>query len=692
MHSADSSAGTNSLIFYFLQGVRELHKALVLGILFTLLFSTFAVLPGGVQGAEVQTRATPPTPDLSTLTEKYNYSCDAAPSSTFTLVNTTHARYSFVTLDVRNALKANASFDSSTQLFERVALSLPSNPGVSTVEGYFYVPGDSVGRQTTSVGQRLSISLGGGGAAQLNFVATPGANDYISIYNGSSTFYVDKEIPRIPRDTWVHFILSVDLTDTTMSFYVYLASGDYVLSTTVVRPVGTVTYGYYNLRAEFLGYHLSTYMYIDDLHYYVEPYSLYEYIPQSDNEILYYKGWDWKSHIWVWERVYNGSGDHTDSRHYITIFEYAQNFTLEKASVVIANAADVNTTLNNTYLKNAEITFVVGLPDNATADAISWAYAHNSRVKAVVLNDYSSAILNGIHTLSDYETATQHLKKYGDIPVYGVVYCSNYAELNSSAWALLDGASIWGWYGHDYASNIDDAVSYIQTLNKRIRVGMYTHFFGDRTIKYAVTATASVQRVILSKLHDLIVQGTIEGIDVLGPARYLNYRDDDIIDTNEYFYHNEEAERYFAQLMSLSYDSTGTRITVSKEWDGKYVSFEKLQVPKLAQSTKYTIIAKTKATVELMIPPNWDYNAVIVRDITTGQQVSWKKGSVIFTTVANHTYTVEELIQTSFEISINWTYALVGTMISLMAITVMMNFLSDFMQGIRKAMRFGHRK
>ena len=88
---------------------------------------------------------------------------------------------------------------------------------------------------------------------------------------------------------------------------------------------------------------------------------------------------------------------------------------------------------------------------------------------------------------------------------------------------------------------------------------------------------------------------------------------------------------------------------MSKEWDGTYVKFDKLQIPMLAKSTKYTIVSHANMKVELEVPSDWNLNNVIVKDLTTGKTVSWEKGSVIFTAQAGHTYEIYDTVKQATE-------------------------------------------
>ena len=612
--------------------IREKTKKIT-AFLAILMFIATAIMaipfvPDGTMTAKAATN------NLSDLTVKYAWDCDADPvTPTLTEVNSSVAyingietgrKYAEVTLKEDNKSDYNTIY---------LTAGLSSNPGVQTLSGNISIP-EQTG--VAGVGQRprMYVSLGGNANAGLFFNLLPGANDEVWVYNGTSQ-YKKWEIPRIPRGVWTEFIYSVDTDSNNLYFYLQLSNSNYSFKHTYIIPVGTATLADFNLFISSQGYATNLNFDIDDIKWYEEFFRLSGDDKTTEPQPVYYKDWDWKDYVSVWERTYDiaAGGDADDTKDgYVNLFDYTKDFETKKV-VAMLNTTDYNTQINKT-LSGAFSNIMFGGPISSSGllHAVSWAAAHDKRVTAFIFDDYSSVYGSTGHTLSDFKTAEDELHKYSMIDVYGVIYVKNYENLNDTGWKNLDGALLFGWYGNDYASAFDVlhkiALSYYDSKN--IYFGFYTHLYGDST-----GMPPESIRYLFSKWHDEIQNGEAAGIVALGPARFLNYKNTD-------YAHQADANIFFSKEMMLGYNSDGSTVTVSKEEDGFYQDFDSVNVLLLNTSVKkITIKSEWNKQVEIQIPPSWSYEKIIVKD-TNGTAVNWSKGSVIFNATLGHEYEIYE--------------------------------------------------
>ena len=582
-------------------------------------------------------------PDLSGLTEKHNWSCDGAPtdaditvsetdSSSHTYVSSTDFNRTFVKIHLEEDNKSNYNDT-------RFAISLPSSPNVQTISGYFYMPeqtGDEVNEQI-----KFYTVLGGGAKGGIIFHRTPGRNDDLYMYNGTAGSELMWDIPRIPRNSWVYFIISVSVGSTNFNQFVYLSTENYTLSQNHTMPKGPATLNYFNLFFNSGAYITSLDLYLDDLHWYEEYYTSEEKIPTFNNSNVYFKNFGWQEKTWIWELAWDqkvGGDNDIIKTPYINLMDYTKNFTTTHA-ISFLNQTDynkqINETLNHTEFKKIMFGGYSGIISYADVlHAVSWAAAHDNRICGFVWDDYSLRWGQTHYTEKDYVTAKDALQKYAQVPVYGMVYTTDYQNLNSTGWNLLDGAFLSVWFGAGYATAIDTLYSVATShfSGNNLYIIIYTHLYGDH-----LGFTPEAQHVFFEKYGEWLESEKIAGIVAIGPARFLDYSDDD----GDHYQYQTEANEYFAKQMAVSYSSDGRTITISKEEDGKYLNISHLNIPlKYAGNSTITVTSHMNTEVEVEIPSTWDYANVRVRDTTTDEYVNWTQGSVIFDATAGHSYDI----------------------------------------------------
>lgn len=624
----------------------KMRKTLTLGILLMLLTVIFFAAPPMTENARA---ATAPTPDLSGLTQAHYWSCNnSTPTDTQVTIGSS-------TYNVSAGLYTNRSYvtDASGNTYlkgllkritpgtngeEKITFNLNYNPGVKTISGKIKIP-EQHGYYGENNFGKFVVSVGSAGYVMIYFNLAPGGNDTLLINNGSaSTQY---EIPRIPRDTWTDFIISVD-AGTVLKTYIYFGG----LSVERSIPIGSTSMTYFNSKIACTDAKLNFSFYLDEVYWYNEYYSLSNYYPEEDTTNTYYKGWDWNDYVYVAERVgWNQTSssdlDINNSIHYYNFFDYYANFTMNKA-VAILNPDGlydmtvdqvINRTLNLTGLNGVYFRTPYNIDSGCPyAKKISWNAKNNPKGSKIL--GISTIDASTVNNWTIYTRIRENATAYAPLKVYPDVY---FYDFGIVPWSSLDGAWIASLSGEDYAllnQTIETARSYLGT-EKDLGVFLYTHLY------YGLSAGAAplpFEKKMFDYMYPELRYGNLSYAISLGPARFCNYAD------------HAEINEWYSKQMAVAYSSDGKTITVYDQEDGTNVDIKSLHLPLYASEStgKITVVSHMNAQLEVEIPSTWTQNNIYVRDKTSGHLVDWTPGSVIFN-ATSHTYEIYDVIQETNE-------------------------------------------
>ena len=589
-----------------------------------------------------------PVPDLSGLTEKYHWACDNnTPVDTrVTIVeptyNATLNKFSNVVYETQDyRTYAHITFKDSAVGYSEETLKaiVPYRPETHTIAGQIYIPKQH-GYYASGNTIELKIALAGGAVYALSFSLAPGKLDQFFIYNGTSgskTFY---DVPRIPRETWVDFILSENMEAGIFHAYTYLHAGAYTFSKSYAIDQGPALEDWCNVWISSASSYINTTISMDNLTWYEEYYMLDDYDPSTEVNNVYYKGFPWIDHVFSWEYA-NWSSESWDiminsSIPYYTFFDYYNNFTVHKAVVILDPSQDYNWDINKTlsYDRITEVVYRVGsTPDyDAVLRAISWNKKYNPNGDKIIgasLRDTSS-----MWGYTNWDANYTHLKDQldtyvTDIPLFVDIYFVHMEDMHSDVWDLVDGVFLTGWYAEDYG-NLNETVNYARSRLGSIKpmwVVGYTVDYGRHE-----PMEPGFEAATFRDYYYLLTSGKVQYIGIMGPSRFCNYPE------------FKEVHEYFSKQMAVAYDSDGRAITIYDQEDGTNVKIDHLDIPLKYTSCEdnrtITVISYMDTELEVEIPNNWNLASLEVKDTTTGEPVNWTQGSVIFRSESGHSYQI----------------------------------------------------